>query len=296
MLTVLKERLAWASMLVQARASARWEKSARRSYTTHEYARRDGRPLELDLYLPDSRDAPAPLIVWFHGGAWRAGSRAEIAPLAMNQVGRGYALASVSYTLTTDATWPVQPHEIKAAVRWLRGHSGDLGLDPDRFVAWGLSAGAHLASIVGLTGDRELEGDLGLTEGSSAVQGVIAWYGPSDLASMGRNSIIDHEDPDSPESQLIGGPVRECHDGARQASPRHYVDGRPLPPFLLVHGTADPIVPLQQSVLLHDVLSADGASSMLVKVRFGTHVDLRFNTGARRRITESFLDDVGVLG
>ena len=71
--TVLKERLAWASMLVQARISSRWEKSVRRAHTTHEYARRDGRPLELDLYLPDVRDGAAPLIVWFHGGAWKTG-------------------------------------------------------------------------------------------------------------------------------------------------------------------------------------------------------------------------------
>ena len=214
----------------------------------------------------------------------------------MSQVGRGHALASVSYTLTSDATWPVQAHEIKAAVRWLRGHSGDLGLDPDRFVAWGLSAGAHLASIVGVTGDRELEGEVSLTEGSSAVQGVVAWYGPSDLETMGRNSIMDHDHPFSPESLLIGGPVQELRDRSRQASPWHYVDDRPLPPFLLIHGTVDPIVPYQQSVQLHEALSAAGASSTLVNVRLGTHVDLRFNTGARRRIIEAFLDAVGVDG
>lgn len=292
MLTVVGERLAWASMLVQSRIQQRWQESARRGFSTHEYARRAGQPLELDLYRPDDLEAPVPLIVWFHGGAWCEGSRADVVPLAMAQVGRGYAVASVSYTLTPSATWPTQAHEIKCAVRWLRSNAAKLGVDPERFVAWGMSAGGHLASIVGVTGDRELEGDLGCGDESSSVSGVVSWYAPSDLSSMGRNSIVDHDEPASPESLLVGGPVPESTAEVATASPIAYVDGRHLPPFLLVHGTVDPIVPHRQSVLLHEALRSVGASSTLVDVRLGTHVDLRLNTGVRRRAVESFLDGI----
>jgi acetyl esterase/lipase len=291
-LTVVGERLAWASMFVQSRIQRRWQESTRRGFSTHEYAHRGGRALELDLYLPDDRERPFPLIVWFHGGAWCEGTRADVVPLAMAQVGRGYALASVSYTLTPGATWPTQAHEVKCAVRWLRSNAAELGVDPQRFVAWGMSAGGHLASIVGVTGDRELEGDLGSADQSSSVEGVISWYGPSELSSMGRNSIVDHDEPGSPEAQLVGGPVPESPEEVASASPARYVDGRPLPPFLLVHGTVDPIVPHGQSVLLHDALTSLGGSSTLVDVRLGTHVDLRLNTGACRRAAESFLDEI----
>lgn len=277
--------------MVQARIHASWQQRVRRDFSTHRYATRDGRALELDLYRPDTVGA-APLILWFHGGAWKAGSRAEVAPLAMAQVARGFAVASVSYSLSSEATWPAQAHEVKAAVRWLRSESPQLGLDPERFVAWGLSAGAQLAAIVGLTADRELEGRLPPVGPSSGVQGVISWYGPADLAGMGRNSILDHDDPCSPESLLLGGPVRLRHDEALSASPVHHVGDRGAPPFLLVHGSADPIVPYRQSEILHRALLRAGVPSELVTVRLGTHVDLRFNTGERRRAAEGFLDRV----
>src|SRR5215217_1510297 len=116
--------------------------------TTFTYARVDSLELKLDLYYPnDSLYArPNPVIVWIHGGGWRGGSRADSVS-ALRWRDSGYAVASVDYRLSQQARWPAQIHDVKASVRWLRAHADTLGLDTSRVVAWGESAGAHLAAF-----------------------------------------------------------------------------------------------------------------------------------------------------
>jgi acetyl esterase/lipase len=227
------------------------------------YADVGDRQLPLDLYVPDGEDGPYPLLIWVHGGAWRQGSKAH--PRALRLLNAGYAVASVEYRLSQEAIFPAQIHDCKAAVRWLRARADEYDLDAQRFGAWGGSAGGHLVALLGTTaGVDELEGSVGNIGASSAVQAVCDWYGPSDFLRM--NDVagrMDHDATDSPESQLLGAPIRERPDLVAFASPITYVTPGAAP-FLLMHGTADDTVIPDQSRLLHQTLVDAGAASTLI--------------------------------
>jgi acetyl esterase/lipase len=230
-----------------------------------EYASVPGfRPLLLDLHLPPS-GPERPVILFIHGGGWMSGDRTRGGPAFEDGfferlVLAGFAVAAVDYRLSGEAIFPAQLNDVKAAVRWLRRHASEYGLDGRRIVAWGESAGAHLAALLGLTGDiADGEG----TEESSAVTAVIDWYGPADLttmqAQMPPGARVEHESPESPEGRLIGGRVSELHDAAIAASPIGYV--RPgAPPFQIKHGVDDRIVPCAQSEQLAAALHTAGVS------------------------------------
>ena len=208
------------------------------------------RPLELDLYLPAG---PAPLVVFLHGGGWRLGSRHAAGPQYAGSAPfehlaqAGIGVASIDYRLSGEAVWPAQLHDAKAAVRWLRSRADELGVDPDRIAAWGESAGGHLAALLGLTGP-ELDGDVGVTGVPSTVCAVVGWYPPTELAT-----VADPADPDSREAQLLGTPPAADPRLAAQASPVTYA-GPAAPPFLLLHGDADRLVPHDQSARLAQLL------------------------------------------
>jgi acetyl esterase/lipase len=235
------------------------------------YAGTDNPRQKLDLYLPAARDAgkPLPLVVFIHGGGWRAGDRRGMGEAAHPLLEDGrYAVASVGYRLTDEASWPAQIHDCKAAIRWLRANAATYGLDPGRIGVIGPSAGGHLVAMLGTSGGvTELEGDLGDHDGTdSRVTCVVDLFGPTDLLAMGGQ----HDQPGSPEARLVGGAVQEHKDAARGASPVTYVS-RDDPPFLLIHGTEDPVVPFSQSQLLHDALREADVSSTLVPVTGGGH-------------------------
>jgi acetyl esterase/lipase len=245
------------------------------------YAARPGmRPLELDLWLPpDSRD-PVPAVLFLHGGGWRQGSRhlpgpafAGAGPTPFERMAQaGLAVASADYRLSGEARWPAQLHDAKAAVRWLRARAGELGLDGQRIAAWGESAGGHLAELLGLTGDDPaLEGDLGVTGPPSRVSAVVAWYAPSDLRAMAPDTGTDPMDPDTREAGLLGAAPPAVPDAAAQASPVTHVSPA-APPFLLLHGSADRLVPCVQSKRLHRALQQAGASSELTLYHDADHM------------------------
>jgi acetyl esterase/lipase len=232
------------------------------------------RPLELDLYLP-ADDAPAPVVVFLHGGGWRLGSRHSAGPAyrgadptPFEQVAQaGIAVASVDYRLSGEAVWPAQLHDAKAAVRWLRARADELGIDPDRVASWGESAGGHLAELLGLVDDPALEGDVGVTGTSSAVSAVAAWYAPSDVAAVAADTGADPTDATTREALLVGAAPSAVPDVAAQASPITHVSPA-APPFLLLHGRADRFIPVAQSERLAERLpdvtlhTYDGADHM----------------------------------
>ncbi len=156
------------------------------------YARAIGfRPLKMDIWLPRQAAGSVPLVVWVHGGAFQLGDRRELPPtFAPDSVFRllneaGIACATVDYRHSLEAPFPAQLHDLKAAVRYLREFSGDLGVDPDRFGAWGESAGGHLVAMLGLTGSREdLHGGLGAQGHPSSISAVVDFYGVSSLAEI----------------------------------------------------------------------------------------------------------------
>ena len=227
---------------------------------------------KLDLYLPANTEGSFPLIIWVHGGAWKGGSK-DRCPAA-RFVSQGYAVASVNYRLSQHAVFPAQIQDCKAAVRWLRAHAKEYRLDPDRFAAWGSSAGGHLVALLGVTGDTK-EFDIGPNlDYSSRVQAVVDYFGPTDLTRMaaqsGPDSAMNHDAPNSPESELIGGPVPDNPEKALKASPITYVSKND-PPFLLVHGDKDPLVPWQQSQMLNEALKKAGVESELQIVKGAGH-------------------------
>jgi acetyl esterase/lipase len=233
------------------------------------------RPLELDLYLPPA-DGPAPVVVFLHGGGWRVGSRHSAGPAyrgadptPFEQLAQaGIAVASADYRLSGEALWPAQLHDAKAAVRWLRHRADELGIDPDRIASWGESAGGHLAELLGLTpDDPALEGEVGVTGPSSRVTAVAAWYAPSDVAAVATDLGTDPADASTREALLLGAAPSTVPELAAQASPISHVSPT-APPFLLLHGRADRLIPCPQSERLAERLpdvelhTYDGADHM----------------------------------
>lgn len=230
---------------------------------------------KLDLYVP-AGDGPFPLLVWIHGGAWQAGSKSN--PPAMPWLNRGVAVASLNYRLSQHALFPAQIEDCKAAIRWLRASAGQYHLDTKRLVVWGSSAGGHLVALLGTTGDtRKFDAGEHLDQ-SSAVTAVVDWFGPTDFLQMnpmsGDLGAIDHDAADSPESKLIGGPIRFNPDKVMTANPITYISFGD-PPFLIMHGDKDPLVAHGQSVILFDALRDAGVTAELYTVKGAGHGGFR---------------------
>ncbi len=236
------------------------------------YAQAGDIDLKLDVYSPkESRSELRPCIVWIHGGGWQSGDKAS----GFSRLGRflasgDYVGVSVGYRLTDKASWPAQIHDCKAAVRYLRANAKELGIDHEKIGLWGSSAGGHLVSLLGTSSDApELEGELGVTGISSHVACVVDFCGPSDFLRFSQDNPRESS-PGNAVYKLFGGPISEKADTARQASPIHYVSKND-PPFLIVHGTDDKTVPLDQAVAFHTAQEKAGMDTTLVKIEGGGH-------------------------
>ncbi len=247
-----------------------------------EYAAPPGfRPLLLDLYTPAG--PPAPVVLFLHGGGWRLGTRSVFCPTWRDWrpdpfgrlVAAGFAVASVDYRLSGEAVFPAQLQDATAALRWLRTRADELGVDADRVVAWGESAGGHLAALLGLTAGRPDLTELVGGEATAPVAGVVDWYGPANLqtvqAQARPDAIARSDAPDSRESLLVGAPVAQAPELARRASPVTYVHAG-APPFHLAHGSDDRFVPAGQSEELAGALRAAGVPVELTIVPGADHM------------------------
>jgi len=249
-------------------------------YYAMEFANAGGQSLKPDLFVP-SGDWPFPVIRSVHGGSWTSGTRDQ--GLAVIQVERGYAVANIDYRLAPQSIWPAQVEDTKAAVRWLRANSGRFDLDPGRVGVMGLSAGGHIGAVLGTShGVTALEGiELGNGGYSSEVQAVVDYFGPSDLTRIKEQALScipgDPDDPAEPPSQLLGCTLPLCPATAATANPITYVTPDD-PPFLLLHGLSDCLVPWQQSQILHNALRNAGVSSKLILVPFAGPGDPLFVT------------------
>lgn len=213
---------------------------------------------KLDLFLPKNRTSThrLPVILWVHGGGWAHGAKDRCPPLRQGFVGEGYAVASIGYRLTGTAKFPAQIEDCKAAVRWLRAHADEYGLDTQRFCAWGGSAGGHLVALLGTTGEiRNFDVGAHLDQ-SSAVQAVIDFYGPANFVKFDKPLQSD-----SPESVLLGGLPAEQPETARAASPALQVKRDAPVAFLILHGDKDKTVWPEQSIGLDKALKAAGIPS-----------------------------------
>ncbi len=245
-----------------------------RGMTAHKnlvYSSVGERELLVDLYVPSDAAKPIPLVIWVHGGGWRNGSKDGISR-AHELMKRGYAVASVDYRLSGEAVFPAAIEDTKAAVSFLRLNAKQYRLDPDRFGAWGSSAGGHLVALLGVTNDVNLFDTHEVSsKASSKVQAVCDWFGPTDFLRMNDfEGRIDHDAPGSQESEFIGAPIQQNPDKVARANPITYVDESD-PPFLIMHGDADQSVPYNQSELLYAALQKAGVESSLYKVVNGGH-------------------------
>jgi len=273
---------------------------AKRSWTDMAYATVSNAE-KLDLYLPSTTFAgPYPLVVYIHGGAFKAGDKAKpynnglVAQLLSN----GYAVASVNYRLSGEATFPAAVRDVKAAVRWLRAKAALYNLDKSNFAAWGDSAGANLASMLGTScGVSNLEGpSLGNSGESSCVQAVVDWFGPTDFLQMDAESVANsctpfHDQPDSPESEYLGVPIQQHPALAAEANPITYVTSSD-PPFFIQQGTLDCTVPYQQSQLFYDALKPviGDANVTLMLLNGWVHEDAQFTATSNVDLVLAFLD------
>jgi acetyl esterase/lipase len=186
---------------------------------------------------------------------------------------QGYAIASINYRLSQHAKFPAQIEDCKAAVRWLRAHAAEYRLDPTRFAAMGSSAGGHLAAMLGTTGDVK-DFDIGANlDQSSRVQAVVDNFGPTDFLQMDAHRLpsgMVHDTPDSPESELIGGAIQENKARTARANPITFITPGD-PPFLIIHGDQDPLVPHHQSELLEAALKKAGVPVTFYTVKGGGH-------------------------
>jgi acetyl esterase/lipase len=248
-----------------------------------EFAKPDGHSLKLDLYLPDDRSQPVPVVVFVHGGGWKNGSRKSGGKTAAWLTEHGIAVASIDYRLTDVAMWPAQINDCYAAVRWVREHADEHRLDGDHIGAWGTSAGAHLAALMGTRSGPPKE--------FHEVQAVCDWFGPSELMTMPPNNVGNgrtaEDVANSNGAKLLGATVREVPELARDASALDHV-GPNAAPFLIMHGDQDPGVPLKQSQKLHARLVKAGVSSRLHIVKGAGHGGKQFATTESRAIVADF--------
>lgn len=246
------------------------------------------RELHLDLYVPEDAGVAVPCVVWIHGGAWLFGGKEfmpdnwEDALLFQAAIDAGLAVAAIDYRHSREASFPAQLHDAKAAVRYLRNFASELGIDPERIAVWGDSAGGHLAALLATVHAPELEGVEGVVGPSSAVSAAVSFYGVADVDTM--PSFLDTmpqewiaelrraggDAPPEPIDVLLATSPYPRDTARRLVSPVHHVDSK-TPPFLLVHGEEDGLVPISQSEEFVTALEQAGVEAELVRVPGADH-------------------------
>lgn len=277
------------------------------------YAELTGQQLLLDLYRPDT-DRRVPLVLYFHSGGWRSGNKDDCKIKWLTHY--GFAVASVSYRLLPTHRFPTQVQDAKTAVRFLRAHADDFGLHPDQFAAAGLSSGAYLACMLGLTpGHPVLDApppkpdaniphpglpgnDMDFSHQSTEVQAVVNYCGLVDfLGIQSRATRRGTRAERSPEAKLLGHPVAQDLDRARLASPMHHIHAD-APPFLHIHGDLDEITPIDQTRKFHTALQEAGVHSKFTLVRGAGHNSRRLigNPSIQDRVADFLHRHLGTDG
>lgn len=210
---------------------------------------------KLDLYIPKDANHPLPVVIWTAGSAWMADNGkmgADIAARELNPA--GYTVAGVSIRSSSQVKFPGQLYDIKAAIRWLRANAARYNLDPGHIAIMGDSSGGWTTAMAAVTGDApQLEGTVGTTGYSSAVQAAIAFYPPTNFLAMDDWALkkcnpdlpffqgLCHNSATSPESNLLGCAIQSCPEKVHAASPLTYISPAD-PPILIFHGDSDQLV------------------------------------------------------
>jgi acetyl esterase/lipase len=256
--------------------------------TNVKYAEVEDQTLALDLYLPSTKNSP--LIVWIHGGAWRAGSK-DFMPLTA-LVESGYAIASLDYRLTTTAKFPALIHDCKGAIRWLRAHAPEYRYNSELIGIAGNSAGGHMVALIGTSnGNKELEGNVGGNKTqSSYVQAIVSYYGASNLTTILGQSTPHGLNVRVPALKLLLGDTPDKTEAlAKLASPVFHVDKND-PPLLLLHGDQDPQMPINQAHELHAAFLAQKLDVHFEVIHGAAHGGKAFYDPERNALVKKFFD------
>lgn len=239
-------------------------------------------------------------IVSIHGGAFKMGDKGDFqVNAALTGLKRGYAVVSINYRLSGEAIFPAQIQDVKAAIRWIRANAKKYKLNPTKMAAWGGSAGGHLSAMAGTTGDVTEFDDasLGNANQSSRVQAVVDWFGPIQFDQMDPQFKVsgkgrtNHNEVNSPESELVGKQITQAPDLVKRASPATYISKND-PPFFIEHGTEDPLVPTEQSKNLYaDLVKVLGQEKVTLTLLEGAgHGGPQFETQENLDKVFAFLD------
>jgi acetyl esterase/lipase len=249
------------------------------------YSHAGGKPRLADLYLPTLPEGKGPVIVWVHGGGWRFGDRHLAPDLSRFIAERGFAIVSFDYRLSDEAIFPAPIEDVKTVVRWVRSIAEKHNLDSDHIGLWGSSSGGHLAACAALSDESQFAGEEHASF-SSAVQAVLDGYGPTDFSRIDADRVpvesqpVDVESvsvpnllpashPESFESRFLGVSVGSSPLEVSRANPANYAHTG-APPFLILHGLYDPLIPWQQSQLLFEALrNTSNNVTLMVLERLG---------------------------
>jgi acetyl esterase/lipase len=242
----------------------------------------------LDIYLPANAKGKLPLVIFIHGGGWLSNDKyADIGYMKKTVaeiINKGFALASIDYRFSTQAVFPAQIQDCNRAISFLYDNAEKYGFDKNRFAVMGFSAGGHLASLVGLSKNNDINSFfMPGTSKSFYFKAVVDFYGPSELQLFPGSS-----DEKSPEALLIGAAPLDRPDLAKAASPVTYVDKND-PPFLIIHGEKDELVSPNQSRLLSAWLKVSGVQNELIIVKDAPHFGEMFDTDEVRNKVINFL-------
>lgn len=257
---------------------------------------------KLDIYWPAEGNGPFPVILVIHGGAFMGGDKRDIQLTPMLEgLKRGYAVVSMNYRMSGEATFPALVQDVRAAIRWVRANAEKFLFDPTKIAAWGGSAGGYLALMAGVgAGIPEFDDlALGNSDQSSHVQAVVSWFPPTDFLKMDEQLAesgflpppeFAHSGTNSPESLILGQKITEIPELVRIANPETYI--RPgLPPFFIQHGRMDDTVPYQQSLNFAEKLRAITPQNVTHEILPNArHADPAFETQQNVQKVLDFLD------
>jgi acetyl esterase/lipase len=221
--------------------------------TNRVFATGGDRDLKCDIYTPENVREPAPAVLIVHGGGWRMGNKDWMAGPAGHLARKGYVCIANEYRLNTESPWPAQIEDVKAAIRWVRVNAAELGIHPDMICLQGHSAGAHLSLHAAGTPNMEQFSGAGGNPGvDESVAATAVFYAPVRFSQ--RDEILSGATP----LRSLLGHDKGSGEEARKASPIEYASAR-FPPTLLLHGTADKVVPPSASMRMYEALSTAGA-------------------------------------
>lgn len=261
--------------------------SSERQWLNLNYAGDEKEYHNLDIYLPSTEKSAYKAIVVIYGSAWFGNNMKQFAYDALGKqlLEGGFAVIAINHRASSDAPYPAQINDVKAAIRFIRANASLYKIDASFIGITGFSSGGHLASLAGTTnGVKEytlnnttvdIEGNVGIHHSaSSAVNAVVDWFGPIDMMLM--DECNGPKGNDSPEAALIRGNPADNPDMIGLLNPITFLDEAD-PQFLVIHGAADNVVPHCQSELFSAALKEKGVLKQFITVPEGQHGPVTFN-------------------